>query len=519
MPFFVRPKGEFSMTVMKNFKILAILLALLVPASMAAAPKSGKVRLVIGDVKYQKQGKSKWTPLRVDGKVQEKDIIKTETESTVSIAFPDGSVVAVAERSEVEFSQLLYNDGSQISTIDIKEGQLRFDVQKQKGDKSSFTFKTGTATCSIRGTDGVVGVTKDGQVIGSLNSGAMDMEQNGKVVNVKPKQFVVLRKNKPPVVGEAANAGDMEFMKQVAKVVEDTTKSDAEIVSTAKQIDKKIDVSKEGLKDDFSCRFDGWPAVSDTNAVVFTALCTPGMTVTIGAETLKSTGEKLTFSPDWAKNSFGDKKFVVTCTAGNKTFECGRLSTTYKIDRIPSFGAVDEKKCTAEVKTKGFDENKGALKVLVGDSLLQQLTLDRDTTFKFNTLPGNRSYTLDAENMDANVGKATATINCLLPASVSIEIKGDANEVVKKKVSQGAFMYPVLEFTVNNVPGNDPAQIKSVMVKSDDKTYETKFAPSKTGIAYRSTLRLPRGKTSFVDIIVTMKNGDVITAKKSYEIK
>ena len=131
-----------------------MLLAFTAPLTFAAAPKSGKVRLVIGDVTFQKGGKNKWQPLRVDAKVKEKDRIKTAFESTASIAFPDGSIVAVAELSEVEFAQLLFADGSQISMVDVKQGQVRFDAQKQK-EGSSFKFKTGTATCSIRGTDGI----------------------------------------------------------------------------------------------------------------------------------------------------------------------------------------------------------------------------------------------------------------------------------------------------------------------------------------------------------------------------
>ena len=162
----------------KRILTAAVVLAFSVSSAVAAAPKSGKVRLVIGDVTFQKGGKAKWQPLRVDAKVKEKDRIKTAFESTASIAFPDGSIVAVAELSEVEFAQLLFADGSQVSMVDVKQGQVRFDAQKQK-EGSSFKFKTGTATCSIRGTDGIVGVTKNGQSVGSLNSGAMDMEQDG----------------------------------------------------------------------------------------------------------------------------------------------------------------------------------------------------------------------------------------------------------------------------------------------------------------------------------------------------
>ena len=72
----------------KRFITAAVVLAFSVSSAVAAAPKSGKVRLVIGDVTFQKGGKNKWQPLRVDAKVKEKDRIKTAFESTASIAFP-----------------------------------------------------------------------------------------------------------------------------------------------------------------------------------------------------------------------------------------------------------------------------------------------------------------------------------------------------------------------------------------------------------------------------------------------
>lgn len=502
----------------KNFTVLAIVLALMVPA--AAAPKSGKVRMVIGDVTYQKSGKQKWLPLRVDGRVKEKDRIKTETESIVSIAFPDGSVVSVAERSEVEFSELVFLNGSQITTIDIKEGQLHFDVQKQNiANKSSFKFKTGTAIASIRGTDGVIGVSKGGQVIGSLGSGAMDMEQDGVKVSVKPNQFVAFRKGKKPIVGEAKNAGDSEFMKKIAEMVDDTTKSDSEIMSLAKTLDDQMETSKANLMSKYTCAFDPMPEVVDTNFVSISATCTAGMSVTIGAETMVSTGEKMVFTPGWTEGAMGVKKFLVTCSAEKQSFECGRLSTKYEIFRRASFTENDVNECEVGFVTHGFEDHKGTLTLLKGDSIMWKTVVSRDTSGKLYTIPGEFVYTLVAENDDPKVGKVMEKLKCAPKSKVAIEVAGGEKEVVKKKISQGTFAYPQLEFVVKNVFDDDKSQVKSVKVRIDDKTFDVKQFSVKDGIGYKSTVRVPRGKVSIVNIVVTLLDDTVVSAQKTYEFK
>ena len=507
------------MPLLKQFKVLAVMLSFAVVSVYADAPKSGKVRLVIGDVQFQKRGAGSWNHLRVNGKVQEKDKIKTYEESTVSIALPDGSIVSIAELSEVEFSQLLMVDGEQVSAIEVREGQIRFDVQKQKGENSSFKIKTGTATCSIRGTDGTVGVTKGGQAIGSLNSGSMDMEQDGKKVSVKPQQFVAFRKGKDPIVGEAKNAGDPEFVKQIGEAVDDTTKSDADIVATAKTLDTKMEQKKEDLRSKYKCKFDKLPEVVDTNTVTIRAACSAGLSVTIGAETIKSEGSPIRFHPEWTPGALGEKKFVAMCSAEGSSFECGRLNTTYKVNRTVAFGDVDNHACKVNYTLRGFEDNKGTLKFFMDDSLVQTLTPDRDGSYVMKLFPGAHSYKLVAQNDDPAVGVIWNRFGCFPPTQVVVDFKGGTKVDIRKRVSQGSAAYPEVVFAVKNVPGDDPSQIESVKVRVDGKIYETKYVPVEAGIGYSSTVRLSRGKATNVEVIVTMKNGLIIRAFKTYTFR
>ena len=153
------------------FKFIAILLIGLVSYPMAAA---GKIRFAIGDERKIIDTKGKETDAKTGGKIREKDKVRTGIESQVIVAHPDGSIISVEENSLVEFTNLNSSNGVQSAVTDIKQGKVRFDAQRQKG-KSKFSFKTGTATAAIRGTDGIVGLTPKGFSVFGLNSGSMDI--------------------------------------------------------------------------------------------------------------------------------------------------------------------------------------------------------------------------------------------------------------------------------------------------------------------------------------------------------
>ena len=100
-----------------------------------------------------------------------------------------------------------------------------------------------------------------------------------------------------------------------------------------------------------------------------------------------------------------------------------------------------------------------------------------------------------------------------------MSVRGGAKEVIKKKVSQGASMYPELIFDVEKVLNNDPSQIRSVDVVVAGQKFETKYVPSETGIGYSATVQIPRGKMTTVKIKVNMRSGEVVLATKVYEFR
>lgn len=505
---------------MSHLKVFAFFVSILA-ISVMAAPQGGKVRSVLGDVSYQKKGKSNWTALRVGAKVQDGYMIQTYTESGVQIALPDASVISIEENALVEFSQVKFDRDTRISDVKILKGLLRFDAQKQKGN-STFAFRTGTMTASIRGTDGTIGLTEGGQPYGALNTGEMVMENNGQEVSVKAQQFVAFRKDKPAVVIDAKNASDPEFVKKLGETLDDTTKSDEAIQAQAKELDQKIEIRNEDLKSKYKCVIDSLPSLVSVDSIEVGVTCTAGVRVSIGSESFESNGSKLRFTPSWERSAFGDKKFLVNCSAEGSIFECGRIAFTYRVDRTVRLIGSDEGKCVANFATSGFDENEASLSIFKDDSLLQKIVTDKDMSGSFNLIPGDHVYKLVAENVDSATtvaGTVIQAMKCFPVTNVQIDIRGGNREVMKRKVSQGAAIYPQIEFDLLDVPGNDSTLVEEVYVTVDGQNFAVVPVASSAGLGYKAELKIPRGKSKIVKIAVVMRSGETAYASKIYEFK
>lgn len=505
---------------MKFLKESAILVMSLTMVAMAAF-QGARVRSVIGDVSYQKYEGDEWSALRVGAKLHDGYRVKTHTESGTQVALMDGSVISVGENAMVEFTQVKFDKDERVSDVKVLKGNLTFDVQKQKG-KSSFKFRTGTATASIRGTDGNIGITAAGQPYGALNSGEMVMEKDGEQVSVKAKQFVAFRKDSPAVVVKAKNAGDPEFAKKLEAVLDDTSKTVEVVQAQAQELDNQIEVRNEDLKSKYNCVIDSLPALVSTDSIEVGVTCTAGVRVSLGSESYESDGNKLRFTPSWNKSAFGDKKFLLNCSVDGSVFECGRISFTYRIDRSVRLLGSDEGTCLAKFATSGFDENEGSLSIYMGDSLLQKVVTDKDISGKFNLIPGDHVYKLIAENVDSATvaaGSVEQLMKCYPVTNVQIDIRGGNREVVKRKVSQGAAIYPELEFDLLDVPENDSSQVEDVVVTVDGQKFEVEPVVSTVGLGYKVKLRVPRGKTKMVKIAAAMRSGETVYASKIYEFK
>ncbi|MBO7383952.1 MAG: FecR domain-containing protein [Fibrobacter sp.] len=297
-----------------NFKVVATLLAVLV--SLSAAAKSGKIRYAVGEPenKVILHPNGKQEEAKIGGKIKEKDKVRTGLESQVIVALPDGSTISIEENSLVEFSTLNAENGIQTAMTDVKQGKVRFDAQKQTG-KSSFQFKTGTATAAIRGTEGGAGITPKNRPVYALNSGLIEVnDQCGAKTSVSAGEAVIgdgkcgFRKFK------LKHAGDTKVMDQLLKL------GDADNLSN-EEVQKQLDVISEAIDKAITekiiktvCTAEGVPDTVTKNSLTTNINCASEVpnTLTVNGTTFQGTSSG-SYTIEWVDNALGVKRFDLIC--------------------------------------------------------------------------------------------------------------------------------------------------------------------------------------------------------------
>ncbi len=211
---------------MKKLLLLLLLLAL-----ACNAASSAKVVLVVGDAFCIREGKQSADKLRVGAKVNKNDAISTAAESSVRIKLPDGSIVEIDENSEISISA--FADDAQLTLIDVKKGNLAFDVQKQRKE-NSFKFRTGTAVASIRGTQGVVNAEP---FFAGLKTGSLDVENEGKTMaSIRAGQTAVKLENMEVIDFESS--GEPGFVKELVRILQEQKLNREELLKRVREREK-----------------------------------------------------------------------------------------------------------------------------------------------------------------------------------------------------------------------------------------------------------------------------------------
>lgn len=306
-----------------------IFLALLLAAPVFANKMTtGKVRSVLGDVTRQKAQKTNWTALRVGAKVEESDKIKTASESQAIINLPDGSSISVEENALVVFSELLAMNGSQHLTAEVIYGKIRFDVQKQSNKDNTFSFRTGTAAAAVRGTAGIIGQTSRGKPIAALSEGKLEITIGSKISSISGGETAI-PDGDSLVVLQLASSGDLNFLNQIDSLLSDTTKTLNDLKEQIRKLDS-INVAKQKAQiDSLDCSFEAIPDTINTSYITIKGNCKPGIFVQVGAERIEVSDETFQFTPSWDSETYGPKKFPISCYVGKISLPCGYITTNY----------------------------------------------------------------------------------------------------------------------------------------------------------------------------------------------
>lgn len=529
---------------------LAVAVALL-PAMAFSAPAVGKVRSALGTVDRIKIKQSEWSALRVGADVYQSDRVRTGVESEVIFGLPDGSYITIAENAEVEMTNLLEpnNEGGFETRLDIKKGHLNFAVPKLLKDKSKFIFKTGTATASIRGTEGYIG--GEGVFFAGLKTGKLEISPNGSEQSVAIVAGETTFGTDSLVVLKLASSGEVRFAKKIEKLLADKSKNVADLIP---EIQKADSTYQEELKEEARKAAQSLPengfSVS-TNSPV--DVCDQGLMVE-GFYRTKDEAATLILKvgnsyqsanlirvADGVSHSFA-QKVVLTDANGlwnvNKatlTFMSAGSVTSKTIDinvnkacsevntkaPVVTISAYDSLRCSATASVSEMQNDAGDVSVEMEGSPISGLSITKNAQHRVKLIPGNHEYFVRVKDQAGNVSTISKFMGCYPKKRFSVDVIGGNRQLLNPPPPPPGMdnrITQTLQFRIK-MSENNPTYLYKVVVKQNGKTILQETQSQIQGLDYQIPVELNRESVNKFDIEVIHKSGYRVKAKKVYEVR
>lgn len=182
-----------------------------------AQTKVGKVDNVMGDVTIAHEAGKK-EKAAVGAPLFLKDVVETKKESSVQLAFQDGTSIVLREKTKIIVSEFLFDpkQKKRETVLNVASGKLKAVVSKTFNKKTSKTeFKTPTATVGVRGTELALDVGKKKTTVYCLK---------GLVSTLNPlmplKELMVGANQYSDVEEDAAPSSPLPIPKQVLDGIE-----------------------------------------------------------------------------------------------------------------------------------------------------------------------------------------------------------------------------------------------------------------------------------------------------------
>lgn len=529
---------------------LAVVVALL-PAMAFSAPAVGKVRNAVGSVDRIKLKQNEWSALKVGANVFQSDRIRTGVESEVNIGLPDGSSISIAENAEVEMANLLEpnNEGGFETRLDIKKGHLNFAVPKLLKDKSKFIFKTGTATASIRGTEGYVG--GEGVFFAGLKTGKLEITPNGRNQSVSIVAGETTIGTDSLVVLKLASSGDARFAKKIEKILADKSKNVLELVPEVQKADsvyqeelkaEALEAAKSLPENGFSISTSSPVEVCDQGLMIEGFYRTKDEAATLILKVGNSyQSANLIRVADGEAHSFAQKVLLTdvnglwNASKATLTFMSAGTVTSKSVDirvnkactevnsKAPAVAitAYDSLRCYATVSVSDMQNDAGLLTVEMEGVTVSELAMSKNVQHRLKLVGGSHEYFVRARDQATNTTMISKSMGCYPKKRFNVEVVGGPKQFlnpppappdVEDRISQ------TLQFRIK-IPENNPTYLYKVVVKQNGKPILQETLAQIQGLDYQIPVELNRESVNRFEIEVTHKSGYRVKAKKVYEVR
>lgn len=535
-----------SKTFLRSMMILAVM-----PAMVFSAPAVGKVRMTLGEVDRWKAKQNEWFKINPGAKVYQSDKVRTGVESEVVFGLPDGSSIMIGENTIVEMEKLFEpnDEGGFETKIDVEKGFLNFAVHKLKNKKSKFIFKTGTATASIRGTEGYIG--GEGVFFAGLKTGKLEITPAGSDKPVFIGGGETTFGKDSLVVVKLASSGEARFAKRLSKILADKSKSVKELQAEVQKADSTFqqELREEAQKAAAALPADGF-ILSTTSPV---KICEGGLSIDGSYRTSDEnaslilkvgkgfTSENLIRAADGKAHTFSEKiaisdenglwtadkatlEFNGAGLTNSKTIDlqinksCSGVNTKAPTATISSYDSLH---CVANVSVGDMKNDAAVMSIESDGSQISEEAITKNAQKRVKLQKGRHEYVVRIEDQAANKVELTKTMGCYPNKRFPIEVFGGPKEILKVPPPPEDIedrITRTLQFRIR-IPENDPEYLNKVTVRFNGKIILQESLTQIHTLDYQIPVTLSRDAKNHIDIEVVHKSGYTARAKKDYEVR
>lgn len=458
-----------------------------------------KVRKVLGETDLQRKNTEKWSKLRFGQTVAEKDRIRTGAESEAVMAINDGSSLWITELSDVVLDAEIFDSLNHQVSVRVNNGAVLFDVQKQPTGRT-VNFTTGVATAAIRGTAGFV-ASVNGQMVTSLKQGLVSVNSiAGNTGEVVQNQTLIVGKNGVIKNLNLKSSGTKALSMELANVnIWGMGPESEEFEKALTDFDNDYEKRREEFAKKVNFRANPLPDTLMLPSVTLQARVNPGIVVTVMGEsdTVPESGIYQR-TVEWADDSYGPKRFSVTCSEGDIEIECFTWKSNYT---PPSKPAGDD----ASADSAARADSIAAAEAAAAEAAAAEKAAAEKAAGK--NAAGKKADQADASA--ANEKKTTKSVN------VSLKLVGGKTE--RKHLDPPATEYKTnLKFSLAGITDADISEIASVTVKRKGEVVQS--FNNVSALTYEVPVSIDLNTIAKFDIEIALKSGKKIRTTKTYEV-
>ena len=189
---------------------------------------------------------------------------------------------------------------------------------------------------------------------------------------------------------------------------------------------------------------------------------------------------------------------------------------------IINFQRYDSTRCEASLSVSNIKGDVVLLSTLIDGALSRETSLDKDIFTTFKLKAGSHKYTFKAEDRAGNKAELSKTLGCFPKVNTSLAVQGGNYELIRAPLSPNGAKTGIsrnVKFKISNVPQQDPSQIKRITIKQNGKNIVQLQNKQITDLNFDIPVELVRDKKTIIKIEVVMKNGRVLNASKTYEVR